>query len=126
MRVLWLFLFLAGLALAQSAPPPGAVPTCEGKPSDPASCITPPRATYSPNPTYDEASRDAKIEGTVEVSIIVTSDGQVKHPEIVKSLSEGLDKRAIEAVSQWKFVPATKGGKPIAIQIVVDCTFKIK
>jgi outer membrane biosynthesis protein TonB len=75
-------LLLAGIALAQSAPSsvPGPVPSCQGKPSDPVGCITPPRMTYSPNPTYDEESRKAKIEGTVRLCIIVTKDGVVKNP----------------------------------------------
>jgi len=88
--------------------------------------ITPPRAIYSPCPAYDDASRKAKIEGTVRLKIIVMRDGQIKDPKVVNSLSEALDKRSIDAVSQWKFEPATKDGKPVATQFDVECTFKLK
>ncbi len=121
-------LFFAGSAFTQNgAQPPakGAVPTCHGDATDPTGCITPPHATYSPNPTYDDASREAKVEGTVRLSIVVWPDGSVKKLKVVKSLSEGLDKRAIETVAQWKFVPATRDGKPVAIAIEVECTFKL-
>jgi protein TonB len=124
-----LALIFVGSAFAQNGtqpPPKGAVPTCRGEATDPTGCITPPHAIYSPNPTYDDASREAKVEGTVRLSIIVTPDGLVKKPTVVKSLSEGLDKRAMETVAQWKFVPATRDGKPVGIAIQVECTFKLK
>jgi TonB family protein len=53
-------------------------------------------------------------------------DGQIKGPKVVNSLSEALDKRTIDAVSQWKFEPATKDGKPVTTQFDVECTFKLK
>ena len=46
--------------------------------------IMPPRAIYSPCPTYDDVSRRAKIEGTVRLKIIVTRDGQIKDPKDVE------------------------------------------
>lgn len=124
---LGLLLVLAGTGISQNTrPSPGTTSTCRGESTDPAGCVTAPRALYSPNPEYDEESRKAKIEGTVRIRIIVTKDGLVKHPEIVNSLAEALDKRAIESVSQWKFAPATRDGKPVATQIEVECTFKLK
>jgi protein TonB len=88
--------------------------------------VTAPRAIYAPEPTYDDASRKAKIEGTVKLVIIVAADGSVRASKVVKGLSEGLDKQAIDAVSQWKFDPGTKDGKPVAVQTDVECTFTFK
>jgi periplasmic protein TonB len=88
--------------------------------------ITPPRAIDPRCPTYDDASRKAKVEGTVRLKIIVMPDGQVKDPKVVNSVSEALDKKSIDAVLQWKFDPATKDGKPVATQIDVVCNFKLK
>jgi hypothetical protein len=34
-----------------------------------------------------------------------------------------LDEKAIQAVSQWKFEPAQKGGKPVAVPIEVEVSF---
>ena len=88
--------------------------------------MTAPRAIYAPDPSYDDASRKAKIEGTVKLVIIVAADGSVRAPKVAKSLSEGLDKQAINAVSQWKFEPGTKDGKPVAVITDVECTFRFK
>ena len=86
----------------------------------------PPRAIYSPCPMYDDASRKAKIEGTVRLKITVMRDGQIKDPKIVNSLTKELDNRMVDAVYQWKFEPATKNGKPMPTQFDVECTFKLK
>jgi TonB family protein len=37
----------------------------------------------------------------------------------------GLDQKAIEAVQQWRFQPATKDGRPVAVQISVEVSFKL-
>jgi TonB family protein len=65
--------------------------------------VTPPRAIHTVDPTYDDASRKAKIRGTVVLTIIVTPEGNPKSIRIAKSLSPSLDQRALEAVAQWKF-----------------------
>lgn len=88
--------------------------------------VTPPRATYSPDPEYDDASRRAKLSGSVVLSIVVTKEGNVGDPKIVQSLSPNLDKQAVKAVSKWKFTPAMRDGKPIAVQIKVEVTFRIR
>jgi periplasmic protein TonB len=87
--------------------------------------VTPPRAIYTVNPSYDEAARKSKLNGFVVLTLIVTPDGNPKDIRIAKSLSPGLDQKSIEAVSRWKFAPATKDGKPVAIELQVQTTFKL-
>jgi periplasmic protein TonB len=87
--------------------------------------VTPPRSLYAPNPEFDEAARRAKLNGFVVLSLIVTPEGNTKDIRVTKSLSPGLDQRSIEAVSKWKFAPATKDGKPVAVELHVQTTFNI-
>lgn len=100
-------------------------PVCRGEGNDSSTCITAPHATYAPDPEYDESSRKAKIEGTVLLQITVTKDGLVKDPKIKRSLREVLDKRAVETVSKWKFSSATQYGKPVAMYLIVEVTYKL-
>lgn len=126
MRLAIVLMLLIIAAFAQSGDQqPLWGPICRGDANDSAECIAPPRPTYSPDPGYDEASRKAKIEGTVVLRIIVTRDGLVKDPRIKRGLCEALDKRAVEAVSQWKFTPATKNGKPVSVYLLVEITYKL-
>jgi len=87
--------------------------------------VTPPKSIYAPSPEYDEAARKAKLNGFVLLSLIVTPEGNTKDVKVTKSLSPGLDQKSIEAVSKWKFAPATKDGKPVAVELHVQTTFKI-
>ena len=122
MRLAIVLMLLIIAAFAQSGDQqPLWGPICRGDANDSAECIAPPRPTYSPDPGYDEASRKAKIV----LRIIVTRDGLVKDPRIKRGLCEALDKRAVEAVSQWKFTPATKNGKPVSVYLLVEITYKL-
>jgi outer membrane biosynthesis protein TonB len=37
----------------------------------------------------------------------------------------GLDEKAIGAVSTWRFQPATLNGKPVAVEINVQVSFRL-
>src|ERR1700751_4416719 len=87
--------------------------------------VTAPRSTYAPNPEYDDKDRRKKINGTVELALIVTKDGRAADVKVTKSLTSGLDVQAIKAVSQWRFDPATKDGEPVATRINAQVSFRL-
>jgi TonB family protein len=71
--------------------------------------ITPPGATYQPQPEYANKARKKKIQGTVMVSIVITPEGTVRDAKVMTSLDKDLDQKALEAVSKWKFPPPRTG-----------------
>jgi len=87
--------------------------------------IKPPRAIYQPNPEYTDKARKKKLNGVVVVSLIVTPEGTARDVKVVKSLDDGLDKNAVAAVSTWRFDPATKDGKPVAVRVPVEVQFRL-
>ena len=87
--------------------------------------VTPPKAVYSPDPGYDEKARKAKYQGTCSLSMIVGSDGRPRDIKVVRAIGKGLDAKAVEAVSSWKFEPATRDGKPVAVFINVEVSFHL-
>ena len=88
--------------------------------------VKPPRPTYSPAPECSEEARSSRVQGAVMLGIIVTSAGRPTHIRVLQSLGSGLDEKAVEAVSQWKFKPATKDGKPVAVEIAVEVNFNLQ
>jgi len=84
-----------------------------------------PKPVYTPDPEYSEKARKKKINGTVVVAMIVTPEGRVRDVKISKGLDEGLDKQALAAVRTWKFEPASKDGKPVAVHLNVDVSFRL-
>jgi protein TonB len=113
-------LFSGCIALAQDRPAKSSDTVYEV-----GNGVTAPRPVYSPNPEYVDKARREKITGNVTLSMTVTAEGKVRDLKITKGLDKGLDKQALAAVSTWRFEPATKDGKPVAVHINVDVTFKL-
>jgi TonB family protein len=57
--------------------------------------------------------------------MIVGADGKPREIRVQRGIGMGLDKKAIEAVEQWRFTPATKDGRPVSVQISVEVSFKL-
>jgi protein TonB len=87
--------------------------------------VSAPRAVYSPDPEYSEEARKAKYQGTCVLWLVVGPDGRPRDIKVSHTLGLGLDEKAIEAVKTWKFEPAMKDGKPVAVQINVEVSFRL-
>lgn len=87
--------------------------------------VSAPSPIYKPEPEYSPEARQAKLQGTVILSLIVGTDGRTHAIRIARSLGLGLDERAIEAVRQWLFEPAKKDGKPVAVAVDVEVSFRL-
>jgi len=77
-------------------------------------------------PEYSDDGRKARIQGTVELLIIVNPDGTVKFENVRKSLGYGLDQKAIEAVKKWKFAAGKKDGKAVPTYVSVLVNFSLR
>ncbi len=87
--------------------------------------VSAPVAIEMPQPEYTREARSARIQGTVRLNYTVGADGVPFDIRVVRSLDPALDKKAIEAVSKWRFRPAEKDGKPVNVQAVLDVNFKL-
>jgi protein TonB len=87
--------------------------------------VSAPKALDTPDPEYSEEARKAKYQGTVILWLIVDQGGHPQNVKVARSLGMGLDQKAIDAVRRWKFEPAMKDGKPVAVQINVEVNFRL-
>ncbi len=87
--------------------------------------ITIPKPIYDPDPDYSDPARQAKVQGTVLLWIVVDADGKVQDVRVKRSLGFGLDEKAVEKVRTWKFEPARKDGQPLAVQLNVEVNFHL-
>lgn len=88
-----------------------------------------PSCIYCPTPEYTDKARAAKLNGSVVVQAVVTADGRAENISVVKGheLGLGLDENAIRAVAEWRFKPALgPDGKPVAVLVPVEVTFRLK
>jgi len=87
--------------------------------------VSAPHVLYSPDPEYSDEARQAKYQGSVVLWIVVGQDGRVRDVRIARTLGMGLDEKAMEAVRKWKFEPAKKDGRPVAVQVNVEVNFRL-
>jgi TonB family protein len=83
--------------------------------------LSQPMATREVDPAYPTQLMRQNVGGTVILYAVIHADGSVGNVRVVQSADQRLDRFASEAVSQWKFEPATKNGLPVD----VEATFKI-
>jgi protein TonB len=89
--------------------------------------ISPPVALDTGRPAYPEISRRRGQEGTVLLELSVDANGRVAEVRIVESSGfSALDAAATEALRDWRFRPAQRGGVPIAVSIIHPVHFRIE
>ena len=84
-----------------------------------------PTCIFCPIPGYSDRGRAAKIHGTIVLSVLVSEDGRAETIAIARGLGFGLTQIAIDDVSEWRFKPATKEGKPVAVVVPIEVTMRI-
>ncbi len=104
---------------------PPAPPEPEG-PIPVGGDVTKPVKIHAPMPSYTEIARKARIQGIVIVQAIIDKRGDVTNVKLLKGLRMGLSESAMEAIKQWKFKPATLGGKPVDVYYNLTVTFHLQ
>ena len=101
--------------------------TAARRPFAPGNGVSWPTATYMAKPVYTTEAMRAKIQGAVELKMVVRADGTVGDVTVVKSLDTqfGLDVAAIEAAKKWRFTPGMKDGKPVATLVSMSLEFRM-
>jgi TonB family protein len=97
-----------------------------GGPFRPGSGIEPPRLLREVKADYTDEARRRGIKGDVVLEVVVTHDGNVGDVKVLQGLGAGLESRAIAAVRQWKFAPATRKGQPVDVLVEVAVEFTLR
>lgn len=81
----------------------------------------------NPKPKYPSLSRRSGEEGRVLLRVLVNANGNPETVEISSTSGfERLDNAALEAVKQWRFVPAKKNNTPMSAYVTVPINFSLK
>ena len=57
--------------------------------------------------------------------VVIGPDGKPRDIRVARTLGLGLDEKAIEAVKTWRFEPAMKDGKPVAVAVNIEVNFHL-
>jgi protein TonB len=66
---------------------------------------------------YTEEARDAAVEGTVTLDLIVGEDGRTREIRVVEGLPHGLSRAAVTALNECRFTPGEKDGKAVPVRV---------
>ncbi len=75
------------------------------------------------DPKYPPTLIKDHVEGEVILYAVIRRDGSVDSIQLVHGIDEQLDTNAMQALSQWKFRPATKQGLPVELEAIVHIPF---
>jgi TonB family protein len=87
--------------------------------------VTPPTVIHKPAPEYTQEGRKLRRQGRCIISALVGSDGRVKRMQVLRRLGARLDESAMRTVKEWRFEPARKDGKPVAVLIQIEVGFNL-
>jgi TonB family protein len=86
---------------------------------------TPPVLVYKVDAEFSAEARELKIGGVVLVKALVNLQGVAENIQVVRGIGHGLDEKAVEAVKQYRFKPATENGNPVPREVNIEVDFKI-
>lgn len=120
----------AGLTAMSYAPLVAAVPDQSERPARPStdSSIVLPKVVHEVKPEYTREAMEARIQGSIFMSVVVLASGEVGDVTVTQSLDKeyGLDQQAVDAARQWTFEPGTRKGKPVPVEVEIEMRFTLK
>lgn len=112
------------LSPAEFAPNSFAPPTGV---SQQVGCMNPivPRIVNKVAPVYPTSARQQHIQGTVAVDTEIGLDGIPRMKKVVANPDPSLVRSAADAITAWRYEPATCDGKPVPIETVLRVNYKL-
>jgi TonB family protein len=126
------FAFVAGNSRVALADPSEVLPA-EAQPAPwaaalgalPTGQVSMPKQKKYVKPVYSKAALDARVQGTVQLEVVIGPDGRVADARVLKSIPL-LDQSAIEATLQARYEPVAVFGNPVSVVSIVNHTYSFK
>jgi TonB family protein len=87
--------------------------------------VTAPREQHEAEPKYAGFAVRDKVQGAVQLRLVVDANGVPQRIVVSRPLGYGLDASAVEAVRKWRFAPGMKEGSAVATGVVVEQQFSV-
>ncbi|MBX9602639.1 MAG: TonB family protein [Bryobacteraceae bacterium] len=86
----------------------------------------PPKLIHKVEPVYTKAGREAAVQGTVVLDVVIGVDGKIGEMRVISPMGFGLDEEAERVTRQWRFAPAKKNGRPVPVIATVEVNFRFR
>src|SRR3984885_101734 len=87
--------------------------------------VTPPKVLNSIDPSSNEYAQKYGIAGMELLRTVVDATGIPRQMAIQRPIGFGLDEKAVEAIKNSHFTPATVNGQPVPVVVDLVVTFRI-
>lgn len=87
--------------------------------------VTAPIPLNAAEVNYTDAARKAKIQGTCWISVIIDTNGVPQNAKVIRGLDPGLDQKAVDSVSKYRFKPAMRRGQPVPVMVMIMVNFRL-
>ena len=109
--------------------PPTPTPSVrEGDIVDPGPGVRGPVMISQVEPKYPPVARNLRVDGEVEARALVGTDGAIEEVRIVNCSRPGVgfEKATEDALSEWRYKPATKNGVKVRMWVTIRVPFTIR
>jgi TonB family protein len=93
--------------------------------ADQAKDVTAPKVEHRVDAKYSEFAVRDKVQGTLQLRVVVDASGVPQRIAVSRPLGYGLDASAVEAMTKWRFAPGMKDGGPVASGVTVEQQFSL-
>jgi protein TonB len=87
--------------------------------------MTAPVFVSGPDPVYTRQAWEREVQGTILATCVITADGRARDCHIRKQLPF-LKDSVVQALEQWRFTPATRGGEPLEVDYPILVEVRLK
>jgi protein TonB len=84
-----------------------------------------PTPVKTPPPEYPSKLKQGGVSGVVALKVEIDENGAVTACSVSKSSNPEFEQPAMDAVKNWKFKPAQKGGNPVKVRLLIPIQFRI-
>jgi TonB family protein len=88
--------------------------------------IVGPKLTTGFSGEYPRVANYEQLQGIAVMSVLVDKTGMVRRIRLIEPLGLGLDEAASSSIQASRFVPATRGGEPVAVEVDFQPSFTLQ
>lgn len=79
------------------------------------------------NIRYPQMERDNDIQGRVMIRFFVDTDGSIKEPTLIRTVSPGIDRESMRVVKMLpNFIPGKQRGQPVRVYFTLPVVYKLQ
>jgi TonB family protein len=93
--------------------------------ADQAKDVIAPKVEHRVDAKYGEFAVRDKVQGTLQLRIVVDANGVPQRIAVARPLGYGLDASAVEAMRRWRFSPGTRVGSAVPTAVLVEQQFSL-